>query len=128
MHRVGIDYSVLRVQNIHFLAISEGRVVERSAVPLFQCTKFGIYHATDWYPRANEDSKSKLVNTVFFARSSLYILFTSFFPFIAFELALRILWSLAFSYQILMTQHIYAAWMFSKNRNFTGDIFWLHIR
>lgn len=32
---------------------------------------------------------------------------------------LRILWALAFCYQIVMTQHIYKAWMFSKRRNFT---------
>ncbi len=34
--------------------------------------------------------------------------------------ALRILWALAFCYQVLMTQFIYKAWMFSKRRNFTG--------
>ena len=35
--------------------------------------------------------------------------------------ALRIMWALAFCYQVLMTQYIYKAWMFSKRRNFTGE-------
>ena len=37
-------------------------------------------------------------------------------------LAVRILWAPAFLYQVVMTSNIYMAWMFSKRRNFTGEI------